>query len=84
MKLKWLIYPLRIFYVLSLMIGICTIPVLVGIMCITPILDVFCYIVTGKLQVMNSFCNWFFGEYPFYYLIYLKPENILKRIESRL
>lgn len=83
MKLKWVIYPLRIFYILLLVVGICTIPVLMLVICLTPILDVFCYITTGRLQVAETFCDWFFEKYPDYYLDYLKPENILEKIENK-
>lgn len=83
MKLKWLIYPLRIFYILLLLVGACSVPVLTVVMILTPILDVFYYIVTGKLRILESFCEWYFGKYPDYYLDYLKPENILERIENR-
>ena len=82
MKLNWLIYPLRIFYILLLVVGICTTPVLIVVMCLTPILDVFCYIVTGRLRIMETFCDWCFEKYPEYYLNYLKPENILEKIEK--
>lgn len=83
MKLKWIIYPLRIFYILLLVIGICTVPILTVVMIFTPILDVFCYIATGKLRVLEDFCEWFYGKYPEYYLDYLKPENILEKIENK-
>ena len=83
MKLKWLIYPLRILYILLLVVGACSVPVLTVVIILTPILDVFYYIATGKLRVLESYCEWYFGKYPDYYLDYLKPENILERIENR-
>ena len=83
MRLKFLIYPLRIFYILLLAIGLCAIPILTVVMCLTPILDVFGYIATGKLRVMDTFCDWYFEKFPDYYLIYLKPENVLKKIENK-
>ena len=83
MKTKSLIYPLRFFYILLFVIGICTIPVLMVAMCLTPILEVFYYIATGRIRVMEAYCDWFFGKYPEYYLDYLKPENILEKIENK-
>ena len=32
---------------------------------------------------MEAYCDWFFGEYPECYLDYLKPENILEKIENK-
>ena len=83
MKLNWLIYPLRIFYIFLGIIVICTIPVFIVIMGLTPIMDVFWYISTGRFQIMEAFCDWFFGKYPDYYLEYLKPENILQKITEK-
>jgi len=83
MKLKWLIYPLRIFYILLLVVGACSVPVLIVVIILTPILDIFCYIATGKFRIMEAYCDWFFGEYPECYLDYLKPENILEKIEIK-
>lgn len=83
MKLKWLIYPLRIFYVLLIVVGVCSVPILTVVIILTPILDIFYYIATGKLGVLESFCCWYFEKYPEYYLIHLKPENILERIENK-
>jgi len=83
MKLKLLIYPLRILYILLIAVGICTIPVLTVVMVLTPILDIFCYIATGRFQLTECFCDWYFSKYLYYYPIYLKPENILEKIENK-
>ena len=83
MKLKWLIYPLRIFYVLFIVVFACSVPILGVAMFLTPILDIFYYISTGRIRLTETYCNWYFGKYPEYYLNYLKPENILERIENK-